>query len=78
MMMCARSERPSWGAIQALGVQSEGQLVLANYQSFQDPTGLVRMATFVNGLRSVVVYYSEGPEGFNRVQVAEQIMMSRP
>src|SRR5437773_1604058 len=46
------------GAVQALGIQSQAIPVTASYQTNQDPSGWVRTAKFVNGLRSVTVYYS--------------------
>ena len=61
------------GAVQSLGMQSQPIQVVASYQSHQDPTGLIRIAKFVNGLRSVTVYYSEGTGRSYRVQITETI-----
>ncbi len=61
------------GAVQALGIQSQAIPVTASYQTNQDPSGWVRTAKFVNGLRSVTVYYSEGPGRAYAVQITETI-----
>ncbi len=66
------------GALQSLGLQQQPVLVMASYEAPQDPTGVVRIAKFAAGQRTVSVYYSEQSDGGYGVQVSEMISRRRP
>ncbi len=65
------------GALQSLGLQ-QPVLLMASYEAPQDPTGVVRIAKFAAGQRTVSVYYSEQSDGGYGVQVSEMISRRRP
>jgi hypothetical protein len=66
------------GALQTLGLHEQPVPIMASYEAPQDPTGVVQIAKFSSGRRTVSVYYSEQANGSYGVQVSEMISRQRP